>query len=444
MFARLPAVGVTPPPLATDRLVGLPAQPGLASGRGWEVGLQRYLQTAESDLHPEKLADALVCWVVEGLDVPVAFVLLRDEERCAFVVGAYQGLREPALLSVGAERPLWGWLARQGRAIWWDELQALPQWRGLLQREKVALERSDVTLVVPLARAKTLLAVLGLGRKHGRGSFSQKEVRQLEVAAAHTALGLENACLYQEARRSLYELQTISEQVGQAARLAAIGELTSGVAHEVATHLQAMVNLTYLLRQGSSREDPRWSDLEALEEVVLQARQTVSGVLDLAHGGDGQWRTEEVNGLVRSVLSAASLYREVGRIQLALELAESLSPVWADGQQLKQVFLNLLTNAVDAIEGAGTITVSTAYEDGRVIVQFKDSGRGILPRNLSRVFEPFFTEKSVGRGTGRGLAVSKRIVERHGGSLVVQSRVGEGTTFSVSLPALIPEGNYDG
>ena len=143
-----------------------------------------------------------------------------------------------------------------------------------------------------------------------------------------------------------------------------------------------------------------------------------------------------MNEVLRSVLPLADLRANGRRSGLSLELAEELSPVWADGEQLRQVFLNLVTNAVDAMDEGGTLRVSTAQQDGYVVIRFQDTGKGIPPHHLPRIFEPFFTDKSLGQGTGLGLAVSRSIVERHEGTIGVVSRVREGTTVSVRLPAL--------
>jgi signal transduction histidine kinase len=206
------------------------------------------------------------------------------------------------------------------------------------------------------------------------------------------------------------------------------------VAHEVNTPLTGISSFTQLLLERSDAGDPRRELLEKIERQTFRAAKIVNNLLNLARPSTGEEAPVDVNVIVGDVLSLLEHQLRTSRIQVRRELAES--PVFVKGQEykLQQVFLNLFLNARDAMPKGGWLTVATRVRGGDVTVEVADTGVGIPPEHLARIYDPFFTTKAEGRGTGLGLSVTYGIVQEHGGTLSCESEYGQGTRFRLVLP----------
>jgi signal transduction histidine kinase len=228
-------------------------------------------------------------------------------------------------------------------------------------------------------------------------------------------------------------------EMGRLEQLAAVGEVAAMVAHEVGTPLTSVSGHLQLLAEEVQEPHIR-ERLSVIEMHIGRAIATTQGFLDSARFPAPNRRLIRVNAVVHEVLALASagIGRQRG-IQVVTELSPQLSEVSADGDQLRQVLLNLVTNALDAMPEGGQLVLRTRPvfgADGLVSVQVQiaDTGLGIPPEDLRRLFDPFFTTKGPGQGTGLGLAICQRIVKAHKGSIEVQSEQGQGTTFLMTLP----------
>jgi two-component system NtrC family sensor kinase len=251
--------------------------------------------------------------------------------------------------------------------------------------------------------------------------------------------------------RDLTEVVGLRNRLITSGRLAAVGELAASIAHEVnnplafirtnlsllGTHWKTLADAADPVRVGSEEaliELAREGE-ELIEESLEGVERTASFVRDvkgLSRAGDAP-QLEDLNDLVRSVLRvAAAQNRKGGRIETDLG---ALPLVRCARQELKQVVLNLVINAIQAIDDGGRIVLSTRADDGAAVIQVADDGPGIPPQHLDRICDPFFTTKPEGEGTGLGLAISSEIVQRHGGRIDVSSRPGAGASFRVVLPA---------
>lgn len=249
--------------------------------------------------------------------------------------------------------------------------------------------------------------------------------------------------------RDLREVADLRRRLVTSARLAAVGELAAGIAHEINNPLAFVrSNLSQLetswkhLREelpktGASEEFRlAMDDVEELVgdsvEGVDRAAQIIRGVKSFSHAGTGEKEPTDLNALLDDVLRVAEPQLH-SCIQVERDYA-SLTPVECTTQSLRQVFLNLVVNAGHAIETGGTILVRSRAVDGGVRVDIVDDGCGIHPEIIDRIFDPFFTTKGVGEGTGLGLGISYQIVQQHGGTIQVESKPGLGACFSVTLP----------
>ncbi len=235
----------------------------------------------------------------------------------------------------------------------------------------------------------------------------------------------------------LHELKLRQEQLLQAGKMAAVGTLTSGIAHELNNPLNNIALTTETLIEGSKdySEEEKLKMLKQLYTQVERAGSTVRNLLDFARKEKPVFTSLAIQDVIESTLRLVSNELSLGQVELRLEIPPGLPKVIGNPRNLQQVFLNLFLNAIQAMPDGGRLGVRiTAQEDHCLRVDVSDTGIGIPPENLSKVFDPFFTTKEPGQGTGLGLSVSYGIVEKHRGRLTVDSRVGEGTTFSVFLP----------
>jgi PAS domain S-box-containing protein len=232
----------------------------------------------------------------------------------------------------------------------------------------------------------------------------------------------------------------LEEHLQISEKMASIGLLAAGVAHEVNTPLTGISSFTQMLLENADPADPRTALLEKIERQTFRAAKIVNGLLTLSRPGTpgGEHAAVDLNAVITDVCSLLEHQLSVGRIRVRRELAPSLAPVSGIEHQLQQVFLNLFLNARDAMPSGGWLTVTTRLEGGEVVAEVADTGSGIPPEQMARIYDPFFTTKAIGRGTGLGLSITYGIVRDHGGAIRCDSTPGQGTRFSVSLPQAAP------
>jgi PAS domain S-box-containing protein len=228
----------------------------------------------------------------------------------------------------------------------------------------------------------------------------------------------------------------LEEQLQHSEKMASIGLLAAGVAHEVNTPLTGISSYTQMLRGQIDDGDPRAAVLEKIEKQTFRAAKIINNLLNFARSGGAEFETLDVNKLILDVLSLVEHQLEGAHIKVRKELSGDLPPVRGNENRLQQVFFNLVLNARDAMPRGGWLTVATRADEDAVVVEVKDTGHGIKREDVKRIYDPFFTTKGIGRGTGLGLSVSYGILQEHGGAIFVESSPGQGTTFQVTLPPL--------
>jgi two-component system NtrC family sensor kinase len=245
------------------------------------------------------------------------------------------------------------------------------------------------------------------------------------------------------------ERTVMAHQVIETGRLASIGELAAGIAHEINNPVAIMVQeagwIDDLLGEG---EPCTGENLEEIHRAVGQIRtqgdrckEITYKLLSFARKTDPAIREVELNEVVDEVIGLTSQKTRYANVHIETELAPDLPKIQASPSELQQVLLNLVNNAIDAIERpGGTVTVATKASGDEVVLEVRDTGKGIPEANLGRIFDPFFTTKPVGQGTGLGLPICYGIVEKMGGRITVESEIEKGTTFTVFIPREAPEG----
>jgi signal transduction histidine kinase len=235
------------------------------------------------------------------------------------------------------------------------------------------------------------------------------------------------------------ELRVMSAQLWQAAKLATMGELAASIAHELNNPLATvMLRIESLLAQATA-DTPQWRALTVVEQEVERMGQLVANLLQFSRRGQPQMSALDVREEIDNTLALIHYHLRNHRIIVVRQFAPEVPLLHADRQQLRQVFLNLLTNASDAMAQGGTLTLGVTAgvlepDSPAVMIEVTDTGVGITPEDMPRVLEPFFTTKAEGKGTGLGLAICRRVVQEHQGTLALTSTVGVGTTVRIALP----------
>ncbi|MEW6238463.1 MAG: cache domain-containing protein [Candidatus Omnitrophota bacterium] len=229
--------------------------------------------------------------------------------------------------------------------------------------------------------------------------------------------------------------QTTRRQIGQSEKLASVGRLAAGIAHEINNPLTGVLTFAHLLHQKVNMSEEDKQDLEVIIRETTRVREIVRGLLDFARESPSTREPLDVSAVIQQTFKLVRSQKEFRKINIVENLDETLPLATGDKNQLQQVFLNLALNACEAMPEGGELKVSTFLrEDGRIAAVFADSGHGIPPDCLEKIFDPFFTTKPVGKGTGLGLSVSYGIIQNHGGTIDVRSEPGEGAVFTILLP----------
>ncbi len=230
-------------------------------------------------------------------------------------------------------------------------------------------------------------------------------------------------------------LQNTQDKLIHSEKLASLGQLAAGVAHELNNPLATVLLYADILRRETDLDEQHQADLDTIISETLRCKQIVSALLNFARQTQVNAQPTSLNDLISELVEIEKRHPRYEKVTFNLELDDKLPAVDLDAAQLREVFLNLIHNAADAMPEGGKITLRTlAKPSGMVTIEVQDEGRGIPPEHLSKLFTPFFTTKPVGKGTGLGLAIIYGIVKMHRGQINVQSEVGKGTTFTITLP----------
>ena len=230
------------------------------------------------------------------------------------------------------------------------------------------------------------------------------------------------------------QLQKLNEQLTRTEKLAAMGTLAAGVAHEVNNPLAAISSLIQMMQSKQNPDSETSEKLKLISGQITRITQVTRDMMDFARVRPAAKSAVDVNDLIETSLRLASFDKSFQKLELEKVLAEDLPEVYADGDQLQQVFLNLVLNARDAMPAGGVLRISTSNAAGELQIEISDTGTGIDRANRKKIFDPFFTTKQAGKGTGLGLAVCYGIITAHGGRIEVLEKEPHGTTFLITLP----------
>ena len=292
--------------------------------------------------------------------------------------------------------------------------------------EKVDIPNVVITsyLSIPLKDQSGVVGLVNIVNLP-QGSFAKELTDSLLTVGSLAASSIRNAKLY-------LELKDAQDQLIQSAKLASLGEMAAGIAHEVRNPLTSIRGFADLIYKSLPDDDKIKNYSKVVVDEVKRLSIIVKNILDFARKAEPDGEPVDLNDLIEGLIVLVEKDSSYNKVEINLDLDPNLPSVMADGTQIKQVFLNLAQNAIQAMSDGGSLTISSKKSSDRVEVSFVDQGSGIPAEQLDKIFDPFFTTKD--EGTGLGLSVSYRIIENHRGSIEVTSEMGVGTTFKVRLP----------
>lgn len=381
----------------------------------------------------ENLSNSLVKTVSRSLGTEVASLYLVDETKGVYNLKANVG-RELGHLPTTLMKsdPLVQRLTGNQEGVVREELEMSQDGVFELQVTKKMAE-IEAEISVPIMSKGKLIGILNLGHKEEKEIYSSEDLELLSTLANQAAIALENARLYENLKQS-------QDTLRRADRLSSLGLLTAGLAHEIRNPLVAIRTFTQLLPERYNDAEFR----EGFQGLALKEVDRICGLindlLSFARPSRPNVAEENMNDVVDGIARILETEAKEKGVEIARDFGFNLPKVWIDREQMKQVFMNLILNAIQAMREGGSIFISTRLisrdEAGRsgqfVQVEIRDTGIGIPAENLDHIFDPFFTSKD--EGSGLGLSISHQIVQEHGGYVTVESKVGVGTTFFINLP----------
>ncbi len=311
-------------------------------------------------------------------------------------------------------------------------LKLRQQFYGIISATALGSILLAVMIAIPISRSitKPIARLVEAHEKVAQGG------RTVSVPVEGTG---ELAVLARSFNSMVETLRTTEQQLIQSEKLASVGQLAAGVAHEINNPLGTILLFSDIMRKELPSDDARRDDLQMILNETTRCKTIVSDLLNFARQNEVLAQTTDVNALLSQTIEEINIQPIFEKVQIIPRLEPTLPNIQADPAQLKEVFINIMTNAAEAMEEGGYLTITTApTADETIKIAFQDTGCGIPEENLSKIFTPFFTTKPIGKGTGLGLAIVYGIIKMHRGQIDVESEIGAGSTFTITLPVKLP------
>jgi PAS domain S-box-containing protein len=312
--------------------------------------------------------------------------------------------------------------------------------------------KAPITKIYPEGVAKEIMKKLRSPEYGGVGKFIPSQLTVVNKAGEEIPIQLSATLIYDGEGKEVAsvgiftdlrprlkiekKLQETHLQLVSSEKMASLGKLAAGIAHEINNPLGGILIYASLMAEDLPEDDTKRGDLARIVQETSRCKDIVKSLLEFARQTEHKMEPTDINRAITDGLFFLENQALFHNIKIIKKLDSFLPFVRGNASQLKQVLINIIVNAAEAMHGNGTLTITSSTSPNRkwVTLEFTDTGEGIKEENLTRIFDPFFTTKDVGKGTGLGLSTSYGIVESHGGKIRVRSKVGEGTTFTIELP----------
>jgi signal transduction histidine kinase/DNA-binding response OmpR family regulator len=390
----------------------------------------------------EDLLQLVMDLIQKGLQADEGSLLFVDDSNKLYIacsIGLKEEVTRKVHLRIG--EGVAGLAAQQRRELLLiGGLEKYPEFKGIESNSRVSS-----SIVVPLVHQEKLIGVLTLNRILGHENFNSTDLHHASIFASQVAQAVRNAQLFKaletkvdELRKAYKMLDDTKTQLVETEKLAAIGRLVSGIAHEINNPLTSVLGYTELLLTSNASSAMK-GDLETVLHEAQRCQRIVQDLLLFARHKKISLEPVQISKLVDQTLESLVLELKKAAVEIRKDYSEC-PIVFIDPLQMQQVFLNLIKNAAQALELVAEnrrIQISISMVNPQLLrLVFSDNGHGISPENLDKIFEPFFTTKGIGKGTGLGLSLSYGIIQRHGGCILVESQKGRGTSFIIEIPVM--------
>lgn len=392
-----------------------------------------------SVLEVRKLGETLTQGLVARIPVIHATFHLYNAatQECILFSSASSGAEDVSIRTV-LDRNMLGWLGVTRKTFVVEEAAFQTLVDPRLHAATTRLETARVALLLPLLVDRELAAVLAVGEKLSGESFDRDEIELLETLMEETAIALRNSRLYGDVRQQMEELGRTQEQLIQSAKLAALGELAAGVAHEINNPLAAILSTTSLLIRDTASDPAALEKLRDIERAARRAAKISRQLLEVGRRREPKRAPLNLRDVIQRSLSLLQPKLTAARVEVQTVFDAGLPSIVGDPDELTQVFINVFANASDSMPGGGTLVLRSerAQHEGRrwISVAVSDTGVGMDHEQLAHIFEPFYTTKAEGQGTGLGLSIARGIMVKHGGTIDAESKRGKGTTMTLKFP----------
>ncbi len=309
--------------------------------------------------------------------------------------------------------------------------------------DSIILQRIRSSLCVPIKTKDRILGIIHVDTLGKVMGFSQDDLELLAAMGQQIAIAVENAKLVTDLRKANLELKEQQDKLIEAEKFALLGKIAGGVAHEINNPIMTVLGFTGMagkkLKEGipsPEKVTECLSHLNTVQEEAQRCIQIVENISQFYRHKRSEMIPIHVQEVIEAALSVAKLQMNQGHIEIVTQLSPNLPPILANQGLIQQVLVNVLLNARDAMEQGGMLSVAADFENPPwVTIRISDTGTGIKPEDLQKIFAPLFTTKGDGKGTGLGLSISQDIIRRHNGVIEVESFPGKGTTFIIRLPS---------
>ncbi|MBN1869080.1 MAG: GHKL domain-containing protein [Candidatus Omnitrophica bacterium] len=349
------------------------------------------------------------------------------------------------------------WLKEYNRIVYREFIELDPIYASIEQVANDYFRSAGATVAIPLILNEQLLGIINLAKKANLRRYSGLDFQFLTTLKNQSAIAISNSLIYQNIEEQVTlrseELVAVQKQLIQAEKLATVGTLSGGVAHEINNPLTAILTNVQMLLAFSDKKEVQVDrdSLELIEEATQRCRMIVQKLMTYAKKPMKTSEVSKINVLdaLKKTVAFLEYQLEQEDVKIILEAEEGDYPVMGNRNELEQVMTNIILNARDAImqhKKKGDIHLTLSRTDNRIKMDIKDDGKGIAQDIIPKIFDPFFTTKDVGKGLGLGLSICQSIIEKHKGRITVKSEVGQGTTFTITLPrhSLVAESSHAG
>jgi signal transduction histidine kinase len=398
----------------------------------YRVSLLKFGSSIIRILDINDLGRKVVDTFFETMSITSTSLFILDEKRSLFQLHDYKRSDADGEIvpTISRDDDLVTWLL-EGQTILVKEELTLRQDLGHFDSIVKKMDEMDADVCIPLISRKRIIGLLNLGKKRNGKPYSLEDSELLSGLANQASIAIENALLYEN-----YRLQ--QALLGRADRLAALGTLAAGLAHEIRNPLVAVKTLTQLLPERMDDEEFRKEFTQIASQEIDRMASLVNELLEFARPSEPQLQPENLKEVMQGMILLISTHAMKKDLEIETQIDDDLPLVNIDREQMKQVLLNLLLNAIDATPEGGRIKLEVhalVNERGQraLHIEVSDTGCGIPEENVEQIFTPFFSTK--GKGSGLGLSISNQIVQDHHGTITVRSRLDEGTSFLIMLPA---------